>query len=78
MKPGPHSFPCTCSSPTRRPLETLLLDPATPRTSRLLKEQPGELKTVYLEASRLEYWRASFMKALKVAADDRVFICRKA
>lgn len=33
---------------------------------RLLKEEPAQLKTVYLEASRLEYWRASFMKALKV------------
>ncbi|CBJ33864.1 conserved unknown protein [Ectocarpus siliculosus] len=30
-----------------------------------LKEQPSQLKEVYLEVSRLEYWRASFMKALK-------------
>lgn len=38
------------------------------RFLRLLKEQPREIKRVYLEASRLEYWRASFMKALKVNA----------
>lgn len=36
--------------------------------NRTLEEQPSELKTVYLEASRLEHWRASFMKALKVAS----------
>ena len=34
--------------------------------ARMLEENPRQIKTVYLEASRLEYWRGSFMKALKV------------
>lgn len=37
--------------------------------TRTLQEQPHEIKSVYEEASRLEYWRASFMKALKEYGD---------
>lgn len=70
----PEAVAGGASSPDRA--TTRLHPRADPRAcfatrDRLLKEQPHQIKTVYQEASRLEYWRASFMKALKVSRGRR-------